>query len=313
MTIIFSALAAVIVHPLVKRIENLGASLPVASGIVVVGVAILMAAVFGFFAYEGSKIVSNLPSDKVEKTVEDPVATINGEIDLNLYKYPEELKTILKKSKSTVMKFTISSISSMNATISFLLSCPIFIFFMLISRKQIRTFYYSSFKKKNRHIANRILEQIELAYTGYVRGMVYVMAIISVLTAIGLFALGIPHAIYLGLLAGLLTIVPYFGVIISALIPVIIALLTKDSLWYAVGVVGVFAIVQFVEGNIITPKIMGDQVGINPLTVILGIIIFGAIGGILGMVLTIPILALIKIIANYMPGWKPIGYLLRAK
>ncbi|NVK62980.1 MAG: AI-2E family transporter [Flavobacteriales bacterium] len=312
MTIIFSALAAMILHPLVQKLEEKGASLPLASIVVVVGISIVLASIFGFLGYEGTKIVANLPSDKVETTIEDPAEVINEQTNIDLSKYPEQIDDILNKAKKAATKFAISGISSLNATITFLVSCPIFIFFMLISRCQLRKFYYLSFRKKNRHIANRILEQISLVYSRYVRGMVYVMCIVAVLTGLGLYLLGIQHAIYLGLLAGFLTIIPYFGIFVSAAVPVFIALMTKDSLWYAAGVIGVFIVVQFLEGNLITPKIMGEQVGLNPLVVIISIIIFGAIGGILGMVLTIPILALLKIVAYYIPGWKPFRHLLKS-
>lgn len=311
MTIIFSGLAAMILHPLVKRLEGVGMSLPVSSALVVFGATLVLAATFGFFGYEGSKIVSNLPSKDVEETIKDPMETIDKKTAIDLSKYPDEFDAILDNAKTTGIDIAVASISRVNATITFLISCPIFIFFMLVSRRQIRKFYYLSFKKKNRQIANRILCQISLVYSRYVRGMIYIMCIVAVLTGIGLYVLGIQHAIYLGLLAGFLTIIPYFGIFVSAAIPVIIALLTKDSIWYAAGVIGVFVVVQFLEGNIITPKIMGDQVGLNPLMVILGIIIFGAIGGVLGMILTIPILAFLKIISRYIPGWKPFRQLLK--
>lgn len=312
MTIIFSGLAAMFLHPLVLKLEGVGASLPVASAIVVVGISIVLATVFGFFVYEGASIVSNLPSEKMEETMKDPAKTIDKSTNIDVRHYPEEFEQIVDNVKKAGTKFAVSSISSINATVTFLVSCPVFIFFILLSRKQLRKFYYLSFKKKNRHIANRILEQISLVYARYVRGMVYVMCIVAVLTGLGLFLLGIQHAIYLGLLAGFLTVVPYFGIFVSAAIPVFIALLTKDSLWYPAGVIGVFLVVQFLEGNIITPKIMGDQVGLNPLMVIISIIIFGAIGGVLGMILTIPILALLKIVSYYIPGWKPLRHLLKS-
>jgi predicted PurR-regulated permease PerM len=109
-----------------------------------------------------------------------------------------------------------------------------------------------------------------------------------------------------------MTLIPYIGVFVSAIIPIIIALITKDTFWYAGGVVLVFVIVQVLEGNVITPKIVGDKVGLNPLVVIIGIVIFGAIAGVAGMIITIPVLALFKIIAEHAPGWEPIKLLLKA-
>jgi len=244
--------------------------------------------------------------------LKSPIATIDQYVSVDLSLYQEQIDMVMLKTKKTGIQFAMSTLLNINTVISFLLTCPIFIFFMLITRSQIRKFYYTSFKQENRAIANRILQQIEMVYIGYIRGLIYVMSIVGVLTGLGLFALGIEYAFFLGVLAGLLTVIPYLGVIVSALIPIVIALLTKDSIWYAVGVIAIFAVVQFLEGNIITPRIMGKQVGINPLVVILSIIIFGAIGGILGMILTIPVLALLKTTAFYIPGWKPFRNLLQA-
>lgn len=313
MPIIFSGLCAMLVHPMVKKLESAGLSLTFASLIVVVGVTILLATIFGLLAYQSAQIVSDLPMNDVKPMLKSPIATIDGYVSVDLSLYQEQVDLVMAKTKQSGMQFAMNTLLNINTVITFLLTCPIFIFFMLITRSQIRKFYYTSFKRQNRAIANRILQQIEMVYVGYIRGLLYVMTIVGVLTGLGLYALGIEYAFFLGVLAGLLTVVPYLGVFVSGLIPVIIALLTKDSLWYAVGVVAIFAFVQFLEGNVITPRIMGKQVGINPLVVILSIIIFGAIGGILGMILTIPILALLKTTAFYIPGWKPFRNLLQAK
>lgn len=312
MPIIFSALCAMLVHPLVKKLEGFGCNLTFASLIVVLGVTLLLLALLGLLVYQGMAIMATLPMSEMEPMIDNPVKTINSHVALDLRAYPEQIEMLMQKAKKSGSQFAVSAISDLNNTITFLVSCPIFIFFMLISRSQIRRFYYTSFKQENRAIANRILCQIEMVYLNYIRGLLYVMCIVAVLTGTGLFFLGIEFAFFLGFLAGLLTLIPYVGVFISALIPLLVALLTKDSMWYAAGVVGIFLVVQFIEGNIITPQIMGKEVGINPLVVILSIIIFGAIGGILGMILTIPLLALLKTIAFYVPGWKPFRYLLKA-
>ncbi|MFT6443378.1 MAG: putative PurR-regulated permease PerM [Crocinitomicaceae bacterium] len=313
MPIIFSGLCAMLVHPLVKKLESLGLNLTLSSLVAVLGVTFLLAAIFGLIAYQSAQIVSALSIDNVEPIIDNPIKTLDSHVGLDLRSYQEQIDVVILKSKKAGTQFIMSTLLNFNSALIFLLTCPIYIFFMLITRSQIRKFYYTSFKPENRAIASRILQQIEMVYLSYIRGLLYVMIIVAVLTGLGLFALGIQHAFFLGILAGFLTLIPYIGVIVSGLIPVVIALLTKDSIWYAVGVIAVFSVVQFLEGNIITPKIMGKQVGINPLVVILSVIIFGAVGGILGMILTIPILALLKTTAYYVPGWRPFRNLLQAK
>ena len=139
------------------------------------------------------------------------------------------------------------------------------------------------------------------------------MTISGTLTFIGLYFIGIEYAFFLGVLTAILTPIPYIGVIISATIPIILALLTKDSMWYVAGVLIVFSIVQFLEGYVFTPKIMGNNVNVNPLMIILGLFVLGSLAGILGMVLTVPFLAITKVIIDYYPHLRPWKYLLEDK
>lgn len=311
MPIIFSALAAMFLHPLVRRLERLGLGLGVSSFLVVLISGSILAILFSYMVFESVQIVSELPTENAEKIVDQPIKNIDRKVDLNLNIYSAEINKVLTDLKTKAYELLPGVLQNINNSVLFLITCPIYIFFMLLCRSSIRKFYYTSFKTNNRHLANRILNQVELVYIHYLRGLLMVMVIVGTLTSIGLALLGIDYPIIIGALTGLLTLVPYIGVFISALIPIIIAFLTKDSMWYVLGVVGVYAVVQFVEGNIITPKIMGKQVGINPLMIILGIVIFGTIGGVIGMLLTVPILALIKTVAFYVPGWKPLRALLQ--
>jgi len=311
MPIIFSGLVAMLVHPLVKKFESIGMNLVFASLSAVLLITIVFGGIFTLITIEGVDIVQNLPLSNVDEAVQQPIEEVNQESQNLGVEFPlADMPELIERTKSVLMDVLPTIISEINSAVSFLLTVPIYIFFMLISRSPIRKFYYSSFEKSHRKLANRILSQIETVYMNYLKGMFYVVLIVGSLTTIGLYAIGIQHALFIGALSGLLTLVPYIGVIVGALIPVIIALITKDSYWYAAGVVMIYAAVQFLEGNIITPKIMGDQVGVNPLMVILGIVLFGAIGGILGMVLTIPVLALLKVISGYIPGWQPLKNLL---
>ena len=127
---------------------------------------------------------------------------------------------------------------------------------------------------------------------------------------IGLLALGIDHAIFFGILSGVLTIIPYVGIIIGALFPVLMALITKDSIWYAIGVVIVFFTVQFFEGNFITPRITGSKVSINALAAIIALLIGGKILGIAGMILAVPAIGVLKILLSHSEHLKPFVILL---
>jgi predicted PurR-regulated permease PerM len=137
-----------------------------------------------------------------------------------------------------------------------------------------------------------------------------VILIVAVLNITGLLILGIDYAFFFGALGALLTIIPYVGIFIGALLPILMSLVTKDSAWYAVGVAGIFFFVQILEGNFITPNVVGSKVSINPLVAIVGLILGGMLWGAPGMILAIPFMAVIKVIFDSVEGLRPYGFVL---
>ncbi len=144
----------------------------------------------------------------------------------------------------------------------------------------------------------------------YITGLFMVMAIVGALNSIGLFILGIKYALFFGLLASILTIIPYIGIFIGSLLPMAFALVTKDSAWYAVGVAAFFWVVQFLEGNFITPNIIGNKVSINPFAAILALFIGAEVWGAAGMILFIPFLAILKVLFDAVEPLQPFGFLI---
>jgi predicted PurR-regulated permease PerM len=116
--------------------------------------------------------------------------------------------------------------------------------------------------------------------------------------------------LFFGFLGGVLVIIPYIGILIGSALPIIIALITKDSYWYAVGVMAVFLFVHILEGNLITPYVVGSKVSINPLVAIFALLLFGKLWGLAGLILALPVTAICKIIFDLLPGFKAVGFLL---
>jgi predicted PurR-regulated permease PerM len=138
--------------------------------------------------------------------------------------------------------------------------------------------------KNNLH---HILQEVIHTYSNFISGMVMVYFIVGCLNTAGLLALGIPHALLFGMLTAIMTIIPYIGIFISALIPITVAWLIKDSIWYPVGVIAVFAIVQYLEANVIFPRVVGTKLKISTWAMLVGIISGGLLWGVFGMILFI--------------------------
>ena len=144
----------------------------------------------------------------------------------------------------------------------------------------------------------------------YLKGLITVTIIVGSLNTLGLLALGIDYAIFFGFLAAALLIIPFVGILIGSILPIIMALITKDSPMYAVGVAGVFIFVQFLEGNFITPQVVGSKISINGLVAIIALLLGSALWGIAGMALSLPTVAILKVIFDSVPDLKPFGFLL---
>jgi predicted PurR-regulated permease PerM len=134
--------------------------------------------------------------------------------------------------------------------------------------------------------------------------------IVGALNSIGFLILGIEHAILFGMLTALMTIIPYVGIIISSLLPITVAWLTKDSIWYPIGVILILTFVQYLEANIIFPKVVATQLNISTWATLVAIIAGGLLWGLSGMILFIPFIGILKIVFEQFPAGRVFNILL---
>lgn len=226
----------------------------------------------------------------------------------------DQQSSMFKENFSGVLSNSLSILhNTILFTTSFLTSFVIFIlglFFCLYYRRFFLNFLYQSIQPKYHKKLTNIVQKSALVVNQYIFGLFLVVAIVATLNSIGLILLGIPNAIFFGVSAAILMVIPYIGIMIGSAVPIIIAFLTKDSLWYPFGVLIIFSAIQFLEGNFLTPNIVGSQVKINPFAAILILIIGGMLLGIIGIIFAIPMLAIVKIIFDEIEPLRPLGYLL---
>lgn len=190
---------------------------------------------------------------------------------------------------------------------------PLFIFFMMYYKKMYRTFLYKALKRENTGAINTVVEGVQSVTQNYIVGMISVIGILAVLNAIGLWIVGLENALFFAVFAAILAIIPYIGIILGSLPAILFALLFTESLFTPLAVIGVFAVVQFLEGNFITPNIIGSRVSINPFMALLALIIGGQVWGISGMILFVPVLGILRCIFMEVEELRPYGYLLGNK
>lgn len=194
-------------------------------------------------------------------------------------------------------------------TLSNIILLPVFIFFLLIYRDHLAVFVTKVFDKQRNKVLMEHMVSMRKIVHAYIVGAGKVMIILGIVNTAVLFALGIKHAIFFGMIAGLLNIIPYVGPFMGALMPFAYALITKDSLFYPFAVIVAFTLIQFMESSFLTPKITGANVNLNAFVTFLGLLIGGAIWGVVGMVLIIPTIAILKKLFELSPDTEPYAYL----
>lgn len=149
-----------------------------------------------------------------------------------------------------------------------------------------------------RHAIGHLLRDLDKVMAGVIRGQLTIAVIVGVLVSGGLYILDVRYALIIGILAGMLDVIPYFGAFIGATPAVTVALL--ESPWLALKVAGLFFFVHQLEGTIIGPKILGENVGLHPLTVIFFLFVGEELGGLPGMLLGVPLAAVAKVLLRHL-------------
>jgi len=199
------------------------------------------------------------------------------------------------KNNSDILGNTLSTTTGLLGNLTLI---PLYIFLMLLYRDFIKVFFYKAFKSVSSHRVNVVLKKIKNVVIDYMVGLIMVIGIIGILNTVGLYILGIDHAIFFGFLASFLVLIPYIGIAIGSLLPILFALITKGPI-SAVGVGSLFFAIQFLEGNFITPYIVGTKVSINSMAAIISLILFSSLWGMGGLVFAFPITAIIKLIFDF--------------
>lgn len=311
--IVFSIFLAIILNPLVSRLVKRKVNHILAIFIVLISIIAVIGVAIYFVSLESKHLITDLPDLTTKfKNFLDDVAILFT--DITGFSYKDQLSLIKQNTDKFISSGSSifgNAVSATSSFLTFVSIVPIYVFFMLLYKQNFKNFLVLMAKSKGNEMAHLIREIQGMIYN-YISGLLIVISIVALLNSIGLGLLGIKYAIFMGILSAILTIIPYIGIIIGGLLPVVVALLTKDSLLYPLGVIAVFGLVQFLEGNFITPNVVGSKVNINPLAAIIGLLIGGACWGIMGMILAIPLLGITQIVLRHIDGLKPYALLLSA-
>lgn len=187
---------------------------------------------------------------------------------------------------------------------------PVYVFLMLFYKTLILNFLYEVFSEENQKKVAEILGETKMAIQSYIVGLLIETCIVAVLNSAALLILGVENAILIGVIGAILNLLPYIGGIVAIALPMLMVTLTKDGFTTQLLILGAYAFIQFIDNNILVPRIVSSKVEINALISIVIVLLGAALWGISGMFLSIPFIAVLKIIFDRIDGLKPWGKLL---
>ena len=311
-SLIFAILFSVILYPLCHRLERWRFPRVVAILVcIVLTIAFLyeffylISLQIGNFTSEAPKLIqrSNEIFDKIQKLADE-----NFNIDRQ--SLISEARKYLNRALQNSGAILTSTLLATTSTLSTIALLPLYIFFFLLYRDFFRSFFYKIFTETRHSFIDKVFGRVYAVIKDYVVGLVLVIGVVGVLNTVGLWILGVEFTVFFGFLGAFLILIPYIGIAIGSVLPALYTLITNDNPLTAAGVVGVFLFVQLLEGNFITPYIVGSKVSVNPLASIVALLLWGQLWGLPGLILALPMTAILKVIFDSVDALKPYGFLI---
>lgn len=308
----FAVLVSFVLYPVCawfekKGIGRLPAIIIALTMVLIVGVILILLLIYQFAGFV------------------DEWPTIQGKLDQSLTELSRFLADVFGFSKaeqqriitrmsdqsgSNILSVIRRTISASAVSMVLLIIIPVYAVLILYYRNYWLKVLYKLFPREPSEKLREMLFLTIKAYYNFIKGMALVYVAVGVLNSVGLLLLGVPHAILFGFTAAVLTFIPYVGIIVGSLLPMAMSWITYDSVWYPLGVAGVFAFVQYLEANVIFPLAVSNKLNVNTMVVILAIFAGSILWGVAGMILFVPFVGIVKLIADTNPRWKSMSLIL---
>ena len=311
--ILMSLLFAILLRPIAHFLKSKW-SFPhvVAVTCTVIFFVLIVSGILFFISWQISDIANDW--NAIQTNLSIHFDTIQKFISSNFNLNNVEQKVLIDNASKNVMEsgknIIGTSLVSVSDVILNLTLIPIYIFLFLLYRTLIITFLSKLFQPEYHEKLQDILYHIKVSVQSYIVGLLIEMVIVSTLTTVGFMIIGVKYAIVLGLITGLLNLIPYIGILFAGILSIIATLTASPDITLIIGVLIIVIVVQLIDNNLIVPMIVGSKVQINAFVSIVGIIVGGVIAGFSGMFLAIPIIAILKVIFDRIESLEPWGYLM---
>lgn len=226
----------------------------------------------------------------------------------------DKQENYLRKATSKIMDSGTAvagaTLSSLSSALIFLGFTFIYTFFFLLYRSLIMKFLIRVFLEENSNVVHDVIDRVQFIVRKYITGLLIEMTIVTTVISVILSLMGVKYAVLLGLITGIFNIIPYVGIFSATVLSSLITFATAASASKVIWVIVVLLSTHLIDANVLLPLVVGSKVKINAMVTLLGVVIGEMIWGIAGMFLSIPIIAVLKIIFDRIESLKPWGLLL---
>lgn len=309
--IAFSVLLAMLLLPIIKRLETkIGRVMAIMISLSIATTIIFV--IIYFFSTQIAGFVDDLPT--LKKQLNKHLSTIQRYIYREFHLTRREQTEYLEQATSEIQDNKGGYIGKTFVTITeslfTLILLPIYTFLILYYRDMIKKFMIDIFSEEHKPKVQEVIIESRLIVQSYMTGLMIEMGLITAINTAGFLIVGVKYAFFLGLLAAMLNLIPYIGMLIASVFCMLVTVTTSNDLSKVIWVAVVLIVVQFFDNNFIMPKIVSSRVKINALITIFGVLVGGAIAGLPGMFLSIPVIAIFKVICDRIEELKPYGELM---
>ena len=304
----FAVLCSILLNPLYNKLLGFKMPKPLAVLITLLAGLTFTALIIYLLSSQMVQFGQSFPILKVKfgQMIDSLEQYISLQFGVSTQKQVLFIKNAINSSEASIGAL----IGTIFGTLSVMILIPIYIFMLLLYKNLILNFLYEVFSEEHSKRVGEVLAQTKTAIQSYIVGLLIEMIIVSALNSIALIILGVKYAILLGVIGGIINILPYIGGFVAILLPVLIATITKDGYSTQVEVIIAYLLIQFVDSNIIFPRFVSVKVQINALISLIVVFLGNAMWGVAGMFLMLPMVAVMKIIFDRVDDLKPWGKLL---
>lgn len=307
----FALLISFVLYPICAWLEKKGfgrftAIITSISFLIILGLLLVALLIYQFVGF-----IQEWPA--IQSKFGKAVAELSEMISVVGFSKEEQSGIISKladQSGGDILSLVRSTVSASAFSVVMLVLVPVYAVLILYYRQYWMRILRRLFPSEKSEGIHEMITLTIKAYYNFIKGMALVYLVVGSLNSVGLLLLGVPHAILFGFIASILTFIPYVGIIVGSLLPITMAWITYDSVWYPLGIVGIFVFVQYLEANVIFPVAVSNRLNVNTLVMLIAIFTGGILWGMAGMILFVPFIGIAKLIADHNPKWKTVSMML---